>query len=600
MSTHAGSKPVLSSLSLSIDGANPRSTANFSEERKRNSGISSWFCLENATVTYSCIYPNTTIYARDSLGNVSTVVTPSTLPQRGTFSATAGFSYFGSKAIYLIAEGLHSAIVPETLAGTSFCFATTNRGTPGTITIFSPYQNATVRHYDSTLAGAGGMSAATPTATISVSRGTVGTITYNTQSTNHYVSSDFPVLVSIKGAGPVDMDPLSPLERVVYNRYTGVVSDIFNGTSFTALQNGVSSSNVNLPLMNTTLADGSGLDAAQGIGRSFLSNTYCFGNLLSDYVIIAPNTNSIAVSFWTGTQWTVFETHNLVGTELSPVRVARSGATGVGVEASSIGGNTLDLNTTATLWKFEGTDVFYVGVNDTADDEISLCGWMSSRSEENFSSNPPAVFDVSGSRSALLEYNPNWITYSGKEITFSRNAATPKIGGSVSISATGALSSSQFLYNDFTWEILFRINNRLDGNSAYAYGANEGESVLAVYRGFHSGFMYTSTRLGFLMWNSSGVSTFTNQLTVGASGANIIQGQWYHIAVSKNASQIRLYLNGVLSSTFTGSYVSPFSGISNDLTFGSAQRTANADLSFSYFSESSLAMCRMYSREFSA
>ena len=101
-------------------------------------------------------------------------------------------------------------------------------------------------------------------------------------------------------------------------------------------------------------------------------------------MIVAPYANTtVTVSYWNGSAWVVLETHNFSGTQLNPAQVQRDGSAGVGVTATNINGSAASFVSGATgPWKWVGNNPFYVGINDTADDEFSMLGWSS-----NYSSN---------------------------------------------------------------------------------------------------------------------------------------------------------------------------------------------------------------------
>jgi hypothetical protein len=85
------------------------------------------------------------------------------------------------------------------------------------------------------------------------------------------------------------------------------------------------------------------------------------------------------VSYWANNQWNVGEVHSLNGTQTNPDAVDRDGTNGFGVDGTNISGAAANLASGANLWKFEGTQPFSVIINDTADDEERLLGWMSNK-----------------------------------------------------------------------------------------------------------------------------------------------------------------------------------------------------------------------------
>jgi hypothetical protein len=169
-----------------------------------------------------------------------------------------------------------------------------------------------------------------------------------------------------------------------------------------------------------------------------------------------------------------------------------------------------------------------------------------------------------------------------------------KIGGNMVVTGSGALASNTYLYNDHTTEVWARINDR---NPAF-YDAYEGESVLAVYSGFHSMFLYGSTYLRYYIWDNTGPTIkYPTELTLGTSGTNIIQGQWFQVAVTKSGSTFKTYLNGVLSKTDTITSTA-LSGVTNSLRLGAAGDGNTG--AFYYYAKNDVGCLKMYNATLSA
>ena len=366
---------VTSNLVFAYDAANPKS---LNIPTQADHGWSDWICLVSGTATYSIVDAGVTIYQRTNTGTVSTVVSTSTGPTRGSFTVTAGYSYYSSGGpVNLVCEDAHHAIVPLTMAGTEFFVQMDARGTPITIYVYSPFGTASVNFFN---APASGGLTGTPTTTTSVAAGSSTTFTASLSvASNYYISSNVPVIASITGTG-WDKTILSPMSRYVYNRYNNGRHSTTIGTSpSTITEYVIYDSTYNV--MNDTVADGSGGDMAEGLGYEFLSNMYSWGNVLSDYTIIAPyqNTN-ITTYYWdsTNSRWIIWDTHSLSGTQTSPVRVLRDGTNGPGVDASAISGGSINMASGALLWKWESNNPFFLCINDSTDDEFAVLGWRQS------------------------------------------------------------------------------------------------------------------------------------------------------------------------------------------------------------------------------
>jgi hypothetical protein len=208
--------------------------------------------------------------------------------------------------------------------------------------------------------------------------------------------------------------------------------------------------------------------------------------------------------------------------------------------------------------------------------------------------NPYPLVDTVGSFT-FNNFRPQFSTINEDFITFDRTTA-PKHGGLAFATGTGALTSQNFLYNDFTWEVWFRINDRNPENSA-----NESWSALALYRGWHSGFFYTATSMRFNMVDNTGpTQVIACSWTVGASGAQINQGSWYQIVVTRNGNVFTPYINGVNVGTGSTRAYTAFPSVSNDLQIGAAANVAAGVGDFIYYSKSSIANMKMYNRALSA
>jgi hypothetical protein len=196
------------------------------------------------------------------------------------------------------------------------------------------------------------------------------------------------------------------------------------------------------------------------------------------------------------------------------------------------------------------------------------------------------------SNTAFYNYNSNGT------IQFTRSASTPKDGGGlVGNYPTGPLSPGNFLYNDHTWEIWFKINDITPGS----YDGTEGWSALAVYQGYHQGFYYTSNAMDYYIWDYDGVTAsafLCSRWTLGTSGTQLIQGNWYQLVVTNNNKTFTPYMNGVQLGTgytatnlrFNNLYQGGVIGI------GKAAAVAAGLGSYIYYSKSTFGGMKMYNR----
>lgn len=206
--------------------------------------------------------------------------------------------------------------------------------------------------------------------------------------------------------------------------------------------------------------------------------------------------------------------------------------------------------------------------------------------------------DISGNNRNFTLINSSYYSYdtTSKSILLTRTLSPDvEIGGYAEHSASGALSAATFLYNNHTVEIWAKINDRNPTN--YGGDGSESENALLVYRGFHAMFYYSSTRLVYLIWNgsSSGVSSPT--LSIGTSGTDIIQGQWFNVTLVRNGNNFSMFINGTLKGTNAFSAPSNVGiGTSNNLRIGTGN---NSDLPYSWHVNANISIVRMYNRELS-
>jgi hypothetical protein len=511
MGVYAGPNISGDGLVLAFDAGNSKS---LNIPTQSDHGYADWYCLVSGTVTYSII--NSTggiIYERD--GSTVTTMATATEPQRGTFSVTAGRFYYGSVPINLVLEDGHQRIAPLTMAGTQFwCVAT--RNSPSTYYVYSPYQATTVNFYDNTAGGLTG----TPTSTLSLSAGQSGTFTSN-DFTNHWISSDVPIIATATQSG-WDKTILSPMSTYVYQRS----QENFGTTNFTTPTNNNTyvTYDSTYKVMNMFIADGAGGDCAQGLGLEYLSDTYSWGNVLSDYAMVFPYNGTFTSSYWNGSTWVVWDTHTVTtGSITNPPRITRDGTNGPGVEASTLSGLSADMASGATLWKWEGTAPFYLVINDSADDEFSVLGWNSSTQNTPRSSN--IITDISGrGNNGTLLNGPIFVKDNGGSLVF--DGVNDK--GTFTSPIT---SSSPQTYEVWTNAI---ASSNSDGYAYILHNNNisnaTGSSYLTI--GIKPTQQYYAALNGAFSTMNSGVT---------ASNSNIVQ-----ITLTWDGSTQRMYVNGDL------------------------------------------------------
>lgn len=518
MSVAYNTSIVTNNLLLALDAANQKS---LNIPSQSDHGYADWYCLVSGTVTYSII--NSTggvIYERN--GSTITVIVAATGPERGTFSVTAGRFYYGSVPINLVVEDGHQCMVPLTMAGTQF-WNVAIRSNPSMYYVYSPYQTATVNFYDNTAGGLTG----TPNFSLSVSAGQ--TVNFSSNNlTNHWISSNVPVVATVSQTGQ-DRTILSPMSTYVYQRYQNYLNTT-NSTTPTN-NNAYVTYDSTYKVMNMSIADGSGGDCAQGLGLEYLSDTYSWGNVVSDYIMVFPYNGTFTASYWSGSSWIVWDAHTITnGSITNPPRIFREGTTGPGVEGTTASGLATNMASGATLWKWEGTAPFYLGINDSVDDEFSVLGWNSSTKNNPRSGNIINDMSGRGSNGTLLN-GPIFVKDNGGSLVFD--------GSNDSIDITGLN-----LRQDFTFECW--VNHNVVNGFAFL-----GQGTILTNRGLNIWFR-DGSNLRFGMYGND-----TDALSLTTS-----TGIWYHYCFTYNHSTYakQIYRNGVQLTGTTQQTQSQYAG----------------------------------------
>lgn len=508
-------------LVLALDAGNQKS---LNIPTQADHGYAEWYCLVSGTATYSIINSTGGIIYENNAGTITTLVTATT-PQRGTISVTAGRKYYGSVPINLVVEDQQHSIVPLTMIGTQF-WNIAVRNNPSTYYVYSPYQAATVNFYDNTVGGL----TATPTSTLSLSAGQSGTFTSN-NLTNHWISSNVPILASVTQTG-ADKTILSPMSTYVYRRFENYLNTTNNTTPTN--NNSYVTYDSTYKVMNMNIADGSGSDCAQGLGLEYLSDTYSWGNVVSDYTIVFPYTATVTTSYWNGSAWVVWDTHsNIAGSITNPPRVTRDGTNGPGVEASAIQGLATNMASGANLWKWEGTASFYLCINDSVDDEFSVLGWLSTRNTTPRSSN--IITDITGSgNNGTLINGPVFTLDNGGSLSFTHTSLQ-------SVSFT-SLSSLQFLNRlPYTLEA-WVYPTRNPGANNWTGIFDREDSSTGLRDGYNLFFLGSATTNTFFA---------TERFTAGTNNGVFVTvdsilsvNAWQHIVATYDGTTLSLYRNG--------------------------------------------------------
>ena len=526
MSCFSGPQISTSSLVLSVDQDNIKSYPY--HPSTNDHGISDWYCFITSTVTYSCSEPNTTIYQIDTSGNITPMVSPSTLPQRGTFTGIAGCRYYGNNPINLVAEDQQHCIAPITMSSNTFIYLSYRVGSElGNVCVYSPYDTANVIMY----VGGSGFNG-TPNTNIIINKGQQSSFNISTLN-YHYFTSNSPVIISATQIS-TDKTILSPAKKTMYQRYNAYsITSI--GTTPSNIQN-YAISDTTYPVLSQSIADGSGGDTAQGLGYDYLCDRYSWGNVLSDYVLVAPLDNTLVTAYYwdtANTSWKILETHNITGGTLTiPTTVYRDGTTGVGNTATIISGGANNMANGATLWKWEGNNPFYLGINDSQDDEFSVLGWMNDRNYRTVSDLDNNLYDLSGYNNHGLIYrkalNSDYFDGNNDLVQFSTN-------------------NNLNITNDITIDCWIKVYQFVNIGGIVTYGTSAGEQY-ALWTESSSSRIAFSTN-----WPGTWHQSFSQSLSTNT---------WYNITATFSSGICKIYVNGSLNST-TVMPVSTLTTVSN-------------------------------------
>ena len=196
--------------------------------------------------------------------------------------------------------------------------------------------------------------------------------------------------------------------------------------------------------------------------------------------------------------------------------------------------------------------------------------------------------------------NPTYYTFSNGTVQFTRSASAPKDGGGMRVAGVaGSLAANTFLYNDFSWEVWVRIDDRQPGN----YDGTEGVSAIALYDGYHSGWTYGPTTVDFVLWNTGPAGVYVQQYTLGGagSGLNVIEGTWNQLVITKSGTSYTKYKNGsIVGSANTANITIPSPFIVNsNINIGKAANVGAGVGSYLCYSKNTFAAMRMYNRALS-
>ena len=568
MGVSAGPKIETDGLVFALDAKNTKTFGDI--PGITDHGISDWYCFISGQAIYSAIYPNTEIIEIDSDGNEVGIVTTGSDPEQGSFSITSGKRYYATKAVHMLDGNQHHRVAPVSYAGTYFGSIHV-RNDPQTIRIYAPQDDINVSVYENVTGGVTG----TASSTFSVSKGSDASYV-TTEGNNVYtlIKTDKPAVMTATSSGGIDNHIMQPMSQYSYRRRydSGRPGRTINNTAPSNLSsNTYVLYDTSLPVFSQEVADGAGSASTQGIGYEYLSDTFSWGEVLSDYHITAPYADTtVTVSYWANSQWNVGEVHSLSGTQTSPAAVDRDGTNGFGVDGSTISGGASNLASGATLWKWESTKPIAVIINDNSDDEGILLGWMSNNHLRTSSNSTQSFVN-------LIDKGRRRMKMYGKDLTTTVEYAGAKLSAGDSITFDG---TDDYIQTDITTHY---PNITLEA-WARRTDTNTYRSLIGKYRGDPA-----QTESYELLFNSSAGIRFHVTASSINYDSSTVANVWYHVVGTYDGTTARLYLNGeaVASGSRTaGSNSVPF-------RIGASPRGAN-------YNNGDIARAFIYSRALSA
>jgi len=346
-----------------------------------------------------------------------------------------------------------------------------------------------------------------------------------TYEPNIFLSTDKPAIMTVGGNGG-DNHIMQPMTNYVYRRRNQIELTI-NDTAPSNLSNSYVAYDASLPVFALEYGDGAGSDSTQGIGYEYLSDTFSWGDVLSDYQIVAPYADTtVTVSYWANSQWNVGEVHSLSGTQTSPDAVDRDGDSGFGVDGNNISGGAVNLADGANLWKWESTKPIALIINDSADDEENILGWMSTNYERTSSNVTQSLINFINKNDKIFP------KFYGKSLTTTTEYAASKLTPFNYFEFDGV--DDHIIVQHKEWQNLdsWSVSMWINPNIIF-----DAESIL-FEKGGNLGYQLSLSTSGNLIFKDRGE---TNTISTTNNPVSILQ--WYNVVVTASPAGLQLYLN---------------------------------------------------------
>ena len=359
---------------------------------KRNHCLSDWVVLRSGSTRMAMPYGGYLWRIRS--GTTTQVASSSGTPYGADQQTNVGDIFFATEdndstsrrtPLHCLRSGDTGSMVPKSLAGTQFGFYSSRYG-GSQIDVYALYDDTEIT-WGETGQNSGGYNDISTTS-IDMDSGEIQERNFSTETSRIFISSTKDIIVSVSEANGGDRMMVPPASTYMYTRRTTTKGEWTTGSNATHSNSlVVYSTNSGNKVWATEIADGSGGDAAMGLGIEFLSNTFTYGASLSDYAIIAPfGETNVTVKYHGKTNgnteaWSTLNTHTIGSSSNTPTSPAARFEDGNGNGGTSFSdytgsGGTSDFASGAAMWWFEADKPVFIMINTPSNDEEMLLGWM--------------------------------------------------------------------------------------------------------------------------------------------------------------------------------------------------------------------------------
>ena len=360
---------------------------------KRNHCLSDWVVMRAGGTRMTMPYGGYLWRTRD--GSTTQRASSPNTPYGAEQSTAIGDVFFATEdndstsrrtPLHCLRSGDTGSMVPKSLAGTRFGFYSSRYG-GSQISIYG-LRTGKVR-YGETAQNSGGYYDAIGIDTEhDIEAGEIITKNWSTSTSRIFIQSTEDVIVSVNETDGGDRMMVPPASTYMFTRRASTQGNWSVSGNTTSNTNLVVHSQISgNKVWATEIADGAGGDSAMGLGIEFLSNTFAYGNTLSDYAIVAPfGETNVTFKYHGKTNgnteaWTTLHTHSLGSGLTTPTNPAARFEDGNGNGGTSHSdyndsGATNDFATGASMWWFEADKPIFVMINTPSQDEEMLLGWM--------------------------------------------------------------------------------------------------------------------------------------------------------------------------------------------------------------------------------